>query len=177
MYTPEYDPEKMRETVLHVANLSRNPQMRDTEAIAAVVYLADTQAYRRYGKSITGASYRHMHGGPMPADFPQLLHNMSQDGDHSTSAQPSFTRIRSSVVPRRHARLDVFSPDELDVISSVMTDCQEMSRDDILSHVQAELGYRATTMYDTIPYETSWISSEPLTAAEIELGQLIAAEL
>ena len=175
MYTPEFDPNKMRETVLQVANRFPNPEPCDTDHIGLMLYFADTEAYRRMGHSITGATYRNMSPGPMPAQLPETLLQMMSQGDALFDQVESIVRITTRISPNREPNLSAFTPAELDIIGSTMESFQEYTTERLSKQASAEVGYRATKPYSTIPYETSWISTEPLSPEAIALGQRVAA--
>ena len=177
MYTPEFDPNKMRETVLQVASRFPKPAPCDTDHLGLLLYFADTAAYRRTGSSITGATYRHMSPGPLPAQLPETLAQMTSDGDAQCDQLANIVRITTRVSPNRQANLSVFTKEELEAIETTIQSFQEYTTKRLAEQASAEAGYRATRPYSTIPYETSWISTEPRSSEAIALGQQVAAGL
>ena len=175
MYTPEFDPNKMRETVLQVASRRPDPEPCDTDHIGLMLYFADTEAYRRLGSSITGATYRNMSPGPMPAQLPETLLQMMSQGDAQLHQVATIVRITTRISPNREPNLSTFTAAELDIIESTMESFQECSTEHLSKQASTEVGYRTTKPYSTIPYETSWISTEPLSPKAVAVGKRVAA--
>ena len=174
MYTPEFDPNKMRESVLKVASRFPNNEPCDTDHVGLMLYFADTQAYRRTGHSITGATYHNMPPGPMPAQLPETLVKMMSVSDANYDQQATIMHISTRITPNRHPNLSVFTKDELQIINTTIEEFQDYTTEDLSKQASAEAGYRATKPYSTIPYETSLISTEPLSPEQIALGQKVA---
>ena len=155
MYKPEFDPNKMRETVLKVASLPRNHEPCDTDFIGMTMYFADTEAYRRLGQSITGATYHHMPIGPMPTQLPDTIIQMTMTGAARCYVTNSIKNVITHLEPARAPELSSFSDDEVQVIEDIMQSFHDYTTDNLSKHACTEAGYRATTVYNPIPYENS----------------------
>ena len=155
MYQPEFDPNKMRETVLKVASRPRNQKPCDTDFIGMTMYFADTEAYRRLGQSITGATYHHMPRGPMPTELTDTIVQMTMTGDARCYLTTGIKSVTTQIEPARTPDLSSFSNDELQVLEDIMQSFHEYTTNHLSEHACAEAGYRATTVYNPIPYEKS----------------------
>ena len=177
MYQPEFDPNKMRETVLKVASRPRNQEPCDTDFIGMTMYFADTEAYRQLGQPITGATYHHMPRGPMPTQLPDTIVKMTTTGEAKCYLTAGIASITTHIEPVRAPDLSIFTEDELHIIEDVMQSFHEYNTANLSKYASAEAGYSVTTVYNPIPYKTSRISTEPLSTEDIKLGLHVAAGL
>ena len=173
MYQPEFDPHKMRELVLLIADRSRDDQPIHTNKIGIIMYYADTRAYQEIGTSISGATYRNMLVGPQPAEYAQEQHNMHQDGDITITTDLSIVNVQQYISPNRTAEQNVFTSEQLAIINDVVNQYGPLSLEDASETARKEIGYRTVHHYENIPYCTSWTSPSPLTPEQIVLGQSI----
>ena len=173
MYQPEFDPHKMRELVLLIANHSREDQPIHTNKIGIMMYYSDTRAYRKIGAAISGATYRNMLAGPQPSEYAQQQHNMHQHGDITITTDLSIMNVQQYISPNRTAKLNVFTPEQLVIINDVVDQYGHLSLEDVSETARKEIGYRTMKPYENIPYYMSWFSPKPLTQEQIALGQSI----
>ena len=173
MYQPEFDPHKMRELVLLIADHSREDQPIHTNKIGIMMYYADTRAYREIGTAICGATYRNMLAGPQPTEYVQEQHNMQQHGDITVTTDLSIVNVQQYISPNRTAKPNVFTPEQLTIINDVVDQYSHLSLEDVSETARKEIGYRTAKPYENIPYYTSWFSPNPPTPEQTALGQSI----
>ena len=70
----------------------------------------------------------------------------------------------------------VFSQQEIDITDSVIQEFWHFNGRRISDYSHDEWGWQATEDYDDIPYYMAWVSSDPLTPEQIEVGYNIAKE-
>lgn len=176
MYQPEFDPHKMRELVLLIADRSREDQPIHTNKVGIMMYYADTRAYREIGTSISGATYRNMLAGPQPAEYAQEQHNMHQHGDITITTDLSIVNVQQYISTNRTAKPNVFTSEQLAIINEVVDQYGPLSLEDASETARREIGYRTVKPYENIPYYTSWFSPNPLTPEQIDLGESISRQ-
>jgi len=116
------------------------------------LFYADFNAYRQYGRSITGARYARATFGPCPDRFERLFSLMSDMGRIGIEevSKPEFSGeiIHSLIKPN----LGLFAEEELTVLEAVRKRLRKMSakRASDLSH--KERGYRETKDGQIISY-------------------------
>ena len=85
-----YSEEKLRELILLIAHKSKaDPRLRAVK-LNQPLYYADFTAYRRLGKSITGAEYQHLPEGPAPRKGLPAQERLKRDGAIEMVYEPSL---------------------------------------------------------------------------------------
>ena len=171
----EFDPYKFAEVVLYLADRTRGDGGIAGTALNALLYFCDFKAYRRLGRSITGATYQKLHWGPAAREFQSLPDELHQSGAARSepNARDAYERV---IVPLRRPEIEYADVDELDVIESVLAELRPFDPSLTLELARTRsAGWRAVKDEgDEIPYETAIVSSrEPSPEAEAELRSRI----
>lgn len=174
---PELSPrERLRQLILYIAEqLKSDPNFGKTK-LAKVLYFADFEAYRRYGKSITGSAYIHLENGPIPNSFYEVLPEMEEENTIAIEKERVFSYHRERVKALKNADLSEFSAEDMKVVDETiqMLLPQNAKGASDLSHV--EIAWNRTEERELIPYEAGLLSDEPLSPEEINYGRKLAGE-
>ena len=149
--------EKLRELIVYISWRSRKDPNFGAIKLNKLLFFADTAAYRELGKSITGSEYQHLPEGPCPRRIlPAREHLLSQTPRAIELAyqQTAIGNRLHRIIPKRKP-YSIFSRPERDIV------------DRIVKHFES-------TDYQTIHLRTSWLSPEPLTEEQIQVGQQLA---
>ena len=98
------------------------PRHMGATRLNKVLWFADIIAYRRRGRSLTGAeSYRRMQHGPVPHGIDTVLNNLKVQGAVSEEGAPTLFGVRREFLSRRAPDVSCFSPEDIALIHEVMT--------------------------------------------------------
>ena len=119
-----------------------------------LLFYADFLFTKRYGKQIIGLTYVHHHYGPVPFNH-DLVHScllMSNIIDTKPLEGPYGGEI---ITPSREPDLSFFSPEELDVLTTVSGYFKSYSATQISDFSHKEEGYLNTSHKDIISFSYS----------------------
>ena len=172
-----FNKDKLRELVLHVADLSKSDPRFGATKLNKLLFYMDFGTYRLLGTPITGATYQHYPQGPVPKELADTRSILIDCGDAEMEYRPYFTGTQERIVPHREADLDFFSKQELSIVRDVVEEFWTYNARGISDYSHEEWAWKVTADLEDIPYYTAWVSSEPLTAEQVEKGRAIAASL
>ena len=172
----EFDSAKFRELILHISQRSESDPGFGAIKLNKLLFYIDFDSYRLLGSPITGATYQHLDEGPAPRQLLVERNRLLENSDAIMEHRDRFSRIQQRLVARREPVLDSFSSEELKVIENVLNKFRAYNAQEITEFSHEEWGWRVTENNEDIPYEAAWISSDPLTQEQIEVGRQIAAK-
>jgi hypothetical protein len=168
------------EAVAHYVIARSDPNKLGAVKLNKVMWFADLEAYRRFGRTITGqTSYEKRQHGPVPNDIVRSIRRLEQADKIATRNVPTFGGVRREHVWLKKPDVSVFSSEEVDILNeAIVWVCDNHTAKSIseLSHdalwEQAELGEQipvgaATVIPDEITGEDiAWALKEMADAAE-----------
>ncbi len=155
-----YNPHKLRELIVYVAAKTANKPFGDTK-MNKTIYYADFEAYRRLGRSITGASYHKLDFGPAPKAFFPVREELRREGA-VTVKERSFGNLRQRVTrAARDPDSHLFDGAELAIINEVIERLRPLSAKAVSDMSHEEPGWKLVEMREDVPYWTALISDEP----------------
>jgi hypothetical protein len=170
--------EKFRELVLYVSQKCAFDPTFGATKLNKILFYSDFFAFAKSGAPITGAEYQRLRNGPAPRMLLPVRAKMIQEQILGIQEVPLKSgRIQKRTVGLRQPNLRIFTGDEIamvDYIIEALSDCDAETVSDI-SHRM--VGWQIALEGETIPYETVFLSNEPLSEAEILRGQEIAAKI
>jgi hypothetical protein len=169
------DETKLKELILYLASRME----RDRHAgqgrikLAKLLWLSDFEAFRRFGKSITGARYVADELGPAPVD--ELLALRDLEGSGYLVLEPGYERQR---LPRakRPPNTKVFGRNELALVDEILDRYRAWTGKQLVDLAHEYPGYRVAEMGHEIPYRSVYISTEGPTAHDIARAEEVARE-
>ena len=171
-----YSEEKLRELILLIAHKSKADPRLGAVKLNKLLYYADFTAYRRLGKSITGAEYQHLPEGPAPRKGLPAQERLKRDGAIEMVYEPSLIgEPLHRIVPKRKP-YPIFSKQERDIIYGLIKEFWDLTGTELSDRSHKEFGWRLTRLGETIHYRTTWLSASPLTEEQIKIGQQVAAK-
>ncbi len=156
----EYDSEKFRELLLHIAIQSEDDPDFGATKLNKIMFFADFLSYKLYDLSITGSMYQKLEHGPAPK-------NLLAEQDLLFSAGRAVVQTRDfdgyrqkRLIALDDASLKLFEPNEIDLVNGLVNEYQGFGATRIskLTH-QVVMGWRAADLNQTIPYETVFVLS------------------
>lgn len=173
----EFDEAKFRELVLYIADKSKEDPRFGAVKLNKILYYSDFEAYRRLREPITGATYRKMAEGPAADQLPSQHRIIVDTGDASLESKPYFTGSQQPLVPLRRARQELFTREELEIVDQVIQGMWHMTARDAAEFSQRELGWQAASPGEEIPYQTAWLSSDPVSQEAEQHAAVLASSI
>lgn len=169
------------EPVAHYVIARADPNKLGAVKLNKVMWFADLEAYRRFGKTITGqCSYEKRQHGPVPNNIVRAIRHLEQNELIATRTVPTFGGMeRREHVWLKNPDVSVFSPHEVDILNEAINwVCDQHTAKSIseLSHdtlwEQAEIGEQipvgaATVVPDDLDGDDiAWALQELANAGE-----------
>ena len=170
--TFKLDSEKFRELIVYVAAKSANDPTFGAIKLNKVLYYSDFAGYRHFGQPITGATYRKFIEGPAPVELPDVRRELIDSGDATSEERPYFTGsvVRLVIRTGREPNRELFRPGELELVDSVIDFFEGKTAREVSDFSHKEPGWVIAEDREVIPYETAWLSSEPISQEMEEMG-------
>lgn len=172
----EVNDHKLRELILYIAQKSEDDPRFGAIKLNKLLFYIDFGSYRMLGNPVTGATYQHLPAGPAPRQVLDAIRSLVDSGSAFTETREYFTGTQKRLVPSRTPDLADFSLSEIELIDDVIAEFWNFNGRRISDYSHAEWGWRTTEDYEDIPYHSAWVSSDPLTPEQIEVGLNVAKE-
>lgn len=167
------------EAVAHYIIARADPNKLGAVKLNKVMWFADLEAYRRFGKTVTGqVSYEKRQHGPVPNKIVKSIRRLEQSDKIATRDVPTFGGTRREYIWLKKPDVSLFTADEVDILNEAITwVCENHTAKSIseLSHdtlwEQAELG-------EQIPVGAATVIPDEIAGADIAwaLKELARAE-
>lgn len=171
---PQFDEEKFAELVVYIAQKSEGDPRFGAVKLNKILYFSDFAAYRLYGRPITGSQYQHLPEGPAPTALLPIRQKLLNKKRIKIVQAQYYAGVQHRINALRPADETIFSPEELMVVDEVVKWLWNYSGREVSDLSHKEPGWLLTDEGQIIPYRTAWLSSEPLTEDQIELGKMVA---
>jgi hypothetical protein len=167
--------ERFRELLLYVCEkCATDPKFGSTK-LNKILYFSDFLAFARFGEPITGFEYQREKNGPVPKRMLPVRAEMVKAGD--LAVQPirlMSGRIQHRSVNLREPRLNVFTPSHIALVDSIIETFWGFNADEVSDFSHQMVGWKIADEGESIPYESVFISAEPLTEADIQRAKELA---
>jgi hypothetical protein len=174
MAAQEFNRGKFKELVLLMTQKSVGDEGFGMVKLNKLLYRADFEAYRLLGHPITGEIYEKQEYGPVARDLPIVLDELAQEGRLTGwlfAPAGRFTRKVPLVSESQQDKPDTtqFSEAEKEIIRNTLSELAAHGGKSVSewSHEQSA-GWRAVALGAEIPYASAFISSEPLSDAQMQ---------
>ena len=168
------DTTKFREAIVYIAKQCSEDKKFGATKLNKILYYSDFYAYRSLGQPITGAEYQRLSEGPAPRGLLDVRESLIDDGSIEVQSHLYYNFVQQRITALREPNISVFSEDELDIINEVIQELWDMKASEVSELSHQEIGWQVTKESETIPFRTAWISAQPLTPEQIELGKEVA---
>jgi len=166
---------KLRNLILYVANQCINDPTFGKTKLNKILYFADFKKFKESGKPISGAEYYKDQFGPVPKIINALQQEMVAEGDIIIKSQQGIDHDRHKIIAINDPDLSGYSVEDISIIDEFIRlfwgkTATEVSN---MSHGKA---WHIVDYYESIPYETAYVSDEPITEDDIEATNKMASE-
>jgi hypothetical protein len=165
----EFNRAKFKELVLYLSQESAEDEGFGMVKLNKLLYRADFEAFRLLGLAITGAEYEKQEWGPVARELPIVLDELAQTGYVIWQHLPRGPYTRDVPAAAEQPDLSLFSTDELNVARQALAELRPHGAKSVSrwSHEQSS-GWQAAEIGQAIPYGTAFISTEPLSEAQMK---------
>lgn len=109
---------KLKNIILYIASHPNVRKLGDTK-LYKLIYFADVDSLREYGKSITGSDYIKYKHGPVPSRAEKSVKSLKKDGYIHTELVRHGSYTRNAISALKEPDLSVFEPNEIDRIDHI----------------------------------------------------------
>ncbi len=170
--------EKLRELMLFIATRSRFDKWFGATKLNKIMFHAEFRFFQRYGKHITGASYRRLARGPVLRPFKSVVAQLEESKAAIMDEVPIGENVaQHRLVARRESNLSLFTAMEIAIIDEVIDELRDMNGKQLSDASHEHRGWQLVEHGEDIPYETAFLADGPpvLTDDQIAFGQSLAS--
>ncbi|MEM8923897.1 MAG: Panacea domain-containing protein [Actinomycetota bacterium] len=156
-----YDDAKFTELVLHAAQLLVGDPSGGAVKLNKLLYFAETEHYRRTGRTITGVEFQKLPHGPAPRAMLDVRSRLAAAGRARLQSSVTDGGHRlDALVPLAEPDLSLFDESERHTIATVADQLRTMTATEVseLSHRQA--GWQLVDVGETIPHCAALLDEE-----------------
>ena len=166
---------KFRELIVYIAQQTADePSFGDTH-LNKVLFWSDFRSYSRTGRAVTGARYFKLQYGPAAKPLMGVRDELVEEGAVKVIQPPPKSKTARKTLPQRAPNVNVFSRAELDLVDEVIVELRGRTATALSRKSHKEPGWRLVEMYEDIPYETSLIAHDHMSADVRIRGEELAA--
>ena len=168
--------ERLAELVLYIANRSEFDQRFGATKLNKVLFYADFIAFARFGRPITGATYRRLQHGPVPRILPRIQRVLTSQNRATIKVTDYYGREQKRLIGLDEPDLDMFTAREIALVDEVLEAFRHKSARELSDLTHEYRGWEYAGHGEDIPYSTIFLADEKpvLTVEEEEYGQELA---
>ena len=171
----EFDKARFKELIVLISELCAKDPTYGSVKLNKILYFADFMAYRELGKPITGATYFKLQEGPAPRESLSARRELVREGRLVIELRPYFQGVeKRPVVSGSGSKRTLFADDEVQIVESIVDYFHGKSARDVSEISHREPGWILAEDREDIPYETAWLSQDPVDQADEALALQMA---
>ena len=175
MGTEVYEPQKLEELIVYASEKSLTDQFYGKVKLNKILFYSDFTAYRRRGRSITGAVYQHLPNGPCPHQLLPAMNKLTSTAAVIEREESTYVGTRKRVVSMRPADRQVFDLDDLTIVDEVIKELAPLNSKQVSDLSHETMAWRLTADYQEIPYGTALLDDEGPSEDDIAWLREVAA--
>lgn len=159
--------DKFRELLLYVARLAESDPRCGATKLNKILFYTDFTAYRSFGRSISGQSYRKLDHGPAPKGILPAVDALAASGSCAWAERSYFGFPLRRLVALREPDLSQFSPQEIDLVNRVIRDLWDLNATEVSDLSHRFVGWQVAELGEEISYDSVFVGEpRPLTDEE-----------
>lgn len=158
---------KLTELLLYVASKSEDDKKFGMTKLNKLMFFSDFSHYKRTGKPITNTTYVKNDRGPTIKDLKLVLEKMSSDKVSAVQDADFHGYMQQRLIALRNADVSVFTSEEIDTVSGVISDCKSYNGTGISDLSHEFIGWKFARSGEEIPYMAVHIWSPEQVAESI----------
>ena len=160
--TPQFDLDdgKFADLMLYIAGQCKDDEYFGTTKLCKILYYCDFEAYRRFRKPITGATYVKMDRGPLPWGIYRTRRRLRSDGEATVNTVAIGNVYEDRLLPTAdNIELgENFDSHERSLIDEMIEKFRPMTGKEVSDHSHHEFGWKAVEIDEPIPYGAAFIA-------------------
>ena len=173
-----YDEKRVAELLLHVAEATESDETAGSTKYNKILYFADLTFLRRFGRTITGATYQKNPNGPTLRRMLPIVRRLTEEGAAKEVERDFLGKTQKRLLALRRPDLSAFEAEEISVVDAVIRELWGMTATKVSELSHDDLGWRAVGYGDDIPLELAFIETDPVVTDEMrERARKLAANL
>ena len=174
----EQNDQKFKELVLYISQRCASDPTFGAVKLNKILYFSDFFSYAKSGQAITGFEYQKLPNGPAPRRLLPVRQQMVAEGILGIQEVPLRNgRTQKRTVNLRKPNLAVLSGEEVALVDYVIESFREVNAERVSDISHQMVGWQIMEVGEEIPYNTVFLSNEPLSEAEIQRGHQLAQSL
>jgi hypothetical protein len=163
------DEARFFELILYICQKCATDPKFGATKLNKILYFSDFLAYAQLGKPITGFEYQRLVNGPAPRRMMPMREEMEKKRLLGFQLIPlRGGRTQHRAVNLRPPDLSVFTAAEIALVDRIIEELWNLDAEAVSDLSHRMMGWRLADLGETIPYETVFISSEPLTETDVQ---------
>jgi hypothetical protein len=174
---PVENEKKFKELLLYVSQKCANDPTFGATKLNKILFYADFLAYANLGEPITCFDYQKLRWGPAPRRLIPVQTEMIERGE--LVLQPLHMlggRIQKRTINLRSPDLSVFTAEEIALVDEVIEALAGAGAQAVSDLSHRLVGWKVVQEGESIPYNTIFLSDEPLTDPEVARGKDLARQ-
>jgi len=161
---------KFRELILLICARSQGDKKFGATKLNKLLFYSDFSAYLSFKRPITGQQYFKLPNGPAPRRLKPIVAKMQESDELAYQETEYFGRIQKKPIALRQPDLNIFSPQEIDLVHNMIKKYWDFSAAEISDKSHLFLGWRVAREQEEIPYSTALVGNRKPTAEEQAYG-------
>ena len=158
--------ERFRELIVYISGKCERDASFGATKLNKVLFYSDFEAFRRFGRPLTGLPYFRLRNGPAPKWLVTIRRDLIREGAIILEQEVVGSGyVQDRTIAQRPAFLDLFTQSELALVDSIIEQLWAKSAGAVSKESH---GVAWATRHDLepIPYEAAFLSDDKLTADE-----------
>lgn len=161
---------KLAEMILYFANMSEADDSFGSIKLNKLLYHTDFDAYRRWGRSISGVTYFVLEHGPAPQPMRRVLTALQNRKALALKETEYFGVRQKKPVALRDAQTGKFTKEELELMQLFLRHFWGKSGRAMSEETHSFMGWHELRLKEPIPYAVAVVGSREPTHTEIAKG-------
>ena len=171
------DDERLRELTLYIAKKSLSDRRFGAVKLNKLLFFADLAAYRRLGRTITGATYQRLPEGPAPRRILPVIQAMEDEGAAFVLELEFHGYPQHKLIARKLPDLSGFSGPEIATVDEILDEFRDSTARQITEDSHDYIGWRLAKDGEDVPFEPALLGKRPITEQDLRIAETIEAEL
>lgn len=165
---PSAKVEKFRQVLLYLLErCAGKPNIGET-VVYKLLYFADFNFYETYEEQLTGATYRKLPFGPVPAEFSAIVRQMENAGELQVVSDKYHDYPQKRYIPLIKADLHQLKASEKDMLDRVIAQFSDRNATWLSDYSHGDIPWKATADKDVIDYELVFYRQAPYSVRDYE---------
>ena len=171
----DFDEERFKELIVFITELCNDDDTFGSVKLNKILYFADFMAYRVLGNPITGATYFKLPEGPAPRQLLSARTDLVAEGRIAIELRPYFNGVQKRpVVVGDGPNTAKFNEQERAIVRSIAKYFRGKSAREVSDFSHLQPGWILAEDRGDIPYETAWLSPDPVDQIDEAIAQEMA---